>query len=415
MNIFETFESKSRRYCRSFPTIFSTAKNAIMSDENGKEYIDFFAGAGALNYGHNNDLIKKEVIQYLREDGIIQGLDMSTVAKKKFLEEFHLLLKNRKMEKYKVHFSGPSGTDAVESALKIARRYNKRKNILYFSKSFHGITLGSLSVTDSLDKQKSAGVPITDTLCIPYNDCKSFASFQKKIEVGKIELPAAIIVEIIQGEGGINVATKKWIQMLEIFCKKNDTLLIVDDIQMGCGRTGKFFSFEKLEIQPDIICLSKSIGGYGLPMSIVLINPKFDQWKGGENSGTFRGNNLAFVAAKSALSYWKKGNFEKSLLKKERIIQDFLSNILNEFSDVFLEIRGCGLVYGIEAREEKIAKTISEEAFKKGLVFECCGKNSEVIKIMPPLTIEEEVLKKGCSILRDAITSSYKKDPKTLP
>ena len=354
MQVFERLESEVRSYCRSFPTVFTKASEASIWDVNGREYIDFFAGAGALNYGHNNERIRRKLIDYLLADGVTHSLDMATKAKENFLTAFDsIILKPRNLS-YKVMFPGPTGTNAVESAMKIARKVTGRTNIICFTNAFHGMTQGSLSATGNKFKRSGAGVPLSCTTFAPYD-----GYFDKQLDTSLmldkllgdpgsgIESPAAIILETVQGEGGLNAASFSWLRKIEALCRKYGMLLIVDDVQMGCGRTGTFFSFEEAGIRPDIVCLSKSIGGYGLPMALTLIKPEHDQWAPGEHNGTFRGNNLAFVAATEALSFWENEGFEAELKAKSEMIRMVLERITIKHPETQMEIKGRGMIQGI--------------------------------------------------------------------
>ena len=310
MRVIEAMESKVRGYVRSFPAVFTTAKGAKLTDEQGKEYIDFFAGAGTLNYGHNNDRIKGAMIEYLQNDGIMHGLDMATSAKTAFLETLSNTILGPRNLDYRIQFTGPTGTNAVESALKLARMIKGRSNIVSFTNAFHGLTAGSLAVTGNTFYRDEAHISRSNVAFMPFDgyfgpDVNTLDYFRKYLEdpSSGLDQPAAVILETIQAEGGVNVASDEWLQGLEQLCREYDMLLIIDDIQAGNGRSGDFFSFERAGINPDMVTLSKSIGG-GLPLALLMIRPDLDQWKPGEHTGTFRGNNLAFVAATQLLGYW---------------------------------------------------------------------------------------------------------------
>lgn len=409
LSLFEALESEVRSYCRSFPTKFQKASGHQLWDSEGKCYIDFFAGAGALNYGHNEPRMKQKLIDYLVGDGVAHSLDMATEAKERFLHDFNeVILKPRNMA-YKVMFPGPTGTNAVESALKLARKVTGRQTILSFTNAFHGMTLGALAVTGNKFKRAGAGVPLNHTVSMPYDgymgkeiDTLKFIENYLEDSGSGVSLPAAIIVETVQGEGGINVASLEWLKGLERLCKTYGMLLIVDDVQMGCGRTGTFFSFERSGIQPDIICMSKSIGGYGLPMAITLMKPEHDQWSPGEHNGTFRGNNLAFITATEALCYWKNSQFTTEIAAKADKVKQSLENVIYMYPELNGEHRGIGLMQGI-ALAEGLAEQISQRAFEKGLIMETSGTNSEVIKVMPPLTINMKGLEAGLQLFEQCV------------
>jgi diaminobutyrate-2-oxoglutarate transaminase len=421
LEIFDRMESEVRGYVRSFPVIFNQAKGSVLTDESGKEYIDFFSGAGTLNYGHNNPILKKKLIEYLNTDGVVHGLDMATSAKKYFMETFErVLLIPRKMN-YTLQFTGPTGTNAVEAALKLARQVKGRSNVVSFTHGFHGVSGGSLAVTANEKFRDAAGVSLHNTAFMPFDgyigpDVDTIAYFERMLEdpSSGLDLPAAVIVETVQGEGGVNVASWRWIRELEKLCRKFDMLLIVDDIQVGCGRTGSFFSFEAAGIKPDIITLSKSLSGFGLPMSLVLMKPELDVWKPGQHSGTFRGNNLAFVTAAQALdSYWCDDRFQNETRRKERIVRDWLENIVHSFPEAGFSVRGRGLIQGLvcDANPE-LANKIAQQAFAHGLVIETSGAQDEVLKILPALTIEDAYLTQGLELIERSVAEVLKQEGK---
>lgn len=406
--VFEKYESEVRSYCRIFDKELDTAKGAIIKDVNGKEYIDFFCGAGALNYGHNNDYIKERVVKYLEHDGIMHALDMYTKPKEEFIKYFEEeILKPRGLD-YKIQFPGPTGTNAIEAALKLARKVKGRRNIWCLMGCFHGMTLGALELTTEAAARKGAGVELNNATHIPapymFKGLDTIEYMQTILDDDHsgIEKPAALILETVQAEGGIWVFEKEWLQRVREFCTKNDILLIVDDIQVGCARTGTFFSFERANIIPDIVVLSKSIGGYGMPFALTLFKPELDVWNPGEHNGTFRGNQLAIVAAKAGLEFMKNNHIEAEVQRKSKIIEKFLNEEIKPLNKNF-EIRGIGFIWGIETHDGVLAKKISKECFKAGLIVERAGRGDSVVKIMPALITDEEILEKGLNILKETI------------
>ncbi|NGM87632.1 diaminobutyrate--2-oxoglutarate transaminase [Parapusillimonas sp. SGNA-6] len=412
LKIFDRMESEVRGYVRSFPVIFKEARGSILIDESGKEYIDFFSGAGTLNYGHNNPVLKEKLIQYLDTDGLVHGLDMATSAKKHFLETVDRVLLKPRNWQYTLQFTGPTGTNAVEAALKLARQVKGRSNIISFTHGFHGVSGGSLAVTANSKFRSAAGVALGNTSFMPFDgyfgpDINTIAYLERMLEdtSSGVDHPAAVIVETVQGEGGVNVATWRWLKELERLCRQHDMLLIVDDIQVGCGRTGSFFSFESAGIRPDIITLSKSLSGFGLPMSLLLMKPELDVWKPGAHSGTFRGNNLAFVTAAQALeSYWADDTFERHTRRKERLVRDWLENLVHSYPMADLSVRGRGLIQGlVMSGKDDLAAQVARRAFEQGLVIETSGANDEVLKVLPALTIDDEVLVRGLEIIERSV------------
>lgn len=409
MNIFETLESQVRSYSRGWPAVFDRAVGSWMYTEDGDAYLDFFAGAGALNYGHNNPLFKRALIDYLQRDSVTHGLDMNTVAKRAFLETFQRKILEPRGLDYKVQFPGPTGTNAVESALKLARKVTGRQSIINFTNAFHGMTLGALSVTGNSMKRSGAGIPLVHATPMPYDNyfdgkTPDFLWFEKLLldQGGGLNEPAAVIVETVQGEGGLNVARFEWLKCLEELCRRHGMLLIVDDVQMGCGRTGPFFSFEPAGITPDIVTLSKSIGGYGLPMALTLIKPEHDVWEPGEHNGTFRGNNPAFVTATRAIDeYWSDDAFEKATLAKGELVNAALDAIADRHSGV--AVRGRGLAKGIAFEQKSLGNKVAQAAYDRGLLMETAGPAGEVAKMLPALTITEDELARGLAILAEAV------------
>lgn len=409
--IFEQYESGVRSYCRHFPTVFTKAKGSIMTDENGREYIDFFCGAGALNYGHNNDYVKPKLIEYIQNDGIMHALDMYTLPKRDFIDFMqNKILKPRGLD-YKIMFPAPTGTNAIEAGLKLARKVTGRNGIFAFMGCFHGMSLGALSLTSDATARKGAGVKLTDVTHIPapymFPELDTIEYMQKLIDDdhSAIEKPAAIVLETVQAEGGIWVFDNEYLQRLRAFCDKNDILLMIDDIQVGCARTGTYFSFERANIKPDIFVMSKSIGGYGTPFALTFFKPELDQWKPGEHNGTFRGNQLALVAAKAALEYMLEEKVEQQAKDKGEFIKSFVEKEILPL-DSRLQLRGIGMVWGIEfekLEKKGLAGRITEIAFDNDLIIECAGRCDSVVKIMPALVIEEELLLEGLKRLKKSI------------
>lgn len=411
MNIFELLESNVRFYCRNYPVIFNKAYGCFLEAENGTKYIDFFSGAGALNYGHNHPLIKKAIIKYLEEDGICHSLDMASVIKRQFISNFNeIILKPRNMN-YKLQFCGPTGTNAVEAAIKLARKVTNRQDIITFTNAFHGVSLGSLSITGSKTKRKAAGVSLNNAVFMPYDkyfgdeiDTVKYIDKYLSDPSSGVDIPAAFIVETIQAEGGINVASANWLRELQNLARKYNSLLIIDDIQVGCGRTGKFFSFEEYGLSPDLICLSKSLSAYGLPLSVVLIKPEHDIWKAGEHNGTFRGHNLAFVTAIEGLSFWRDNKFEESVNIKSKQLEEMLSNIASTTNGL-VRLKGKGMIRGLRFENVLTARQVATKCFNNGLIIETAGPKDEIIKLLPSLNIENKYLEQGISILRESIRS----------
>jgi diaminobutyrate-2-oxoglutarate transaminase len=413
LSIFDTLESQVRSYCRSWPTVFDRAAGSWMYAEDGKFYLDFFSGAGALNYGHNHPKLKQALLEYLQRDGVTHGLDMATVAKRTFLECFQQMVLEPRGLDYKVQFPGPTGTNSVEAALKLARKVTGRESIINFTNAFHGMTLGALSVTGNSMKRGGAGIPLVHATPMPYDNyldgqMPDFLWFERLLDDSGSGLnePAAVIVETTQAEGGLNAARYEWLQALEQLCRRHDMLLIVDDVQMGCGRTGPFFSFEPAGITPDIVALSKSISGYGLPMALTLLKPELDIWEPGEHNGTFRGNNPAFVTATRTLEiFWSDDTLQRTTVDKGERINQALDGIAADRDGV--TVRGRGMARGLAFEHAEQAGKVCTAAFDRGMLMETAGPSDEVAKLMPPLTISYGELDQGLDLLTEAVAQLH--------
>lgn len=408
--VFERRESVVRSYCRGWPVVFQRARGAELTSEDGTTYLDFFAGAGALNYGHNHPAIKGPLMDYLAEDNVIHSLDMFSVAKREFLEAFEQRILSPRGMDYRVMLPGPTGTNTVEAALKLVRKVTGRRNVVAFTGGFHGMTVGALSVTSNPKKRAGAGVPLHYTVTAPYDGYLSGDAQGSDFEwlerqwnsVGPDELPAGVIVEPVQGEGGLNAARMEWLKGLEELCRRYDVKLIIDDVQAGCGRTGTFFSFEPSGITPDVICLSKSISGLGSPLALTLIRPEMDVWNPGEHNGTFRGFNPSFVTAKAALDhFWADEEFQTSVQARGEQLKAGLEKIAATVPGG--HYRGRGLLAGLGFDDPELAGKIAGAAFERHLLLETAGPKDEVLKAMPPLVVTEEEVERALAIIAECV------------
>ncbi|MCX6319465.1 MAG: diaminobutyrate--2-oxoglutarate transaminase [Bacteroidetes bacterium] len=396
-----SMESEVRYYSRLFPDIFAKGTGSYLYNKEGKAYLDFFCGSGSLNYGHSNPIMKNAVIEYLISDGIINSLDQMTEAKYAFMEEFFNVILRPRNFNYKMQFCGPTGTNSVEAAIKLSRKYTGREKIMFFEHSFHGMSYGSMSVSGMKRKALKPEYYL-NTVQMPYAEHPdSIDSIRRHLAKCSTEdIPAAVILETIQAEGGMKTATREWIESVYQLAKQYEILVILDDIQTGCGRTGTFFSFENMDIKPDIICLSKSLSGYGFPLSVNLLNPDIDCWEPAEHNGTFRGNNLAFVAARKVLGYWKDEGLSLNIRISASLIEEYFRNhpLLRS-----LELRGRGVMRGVVMESEEINTRVQQLFFQRGLLADTCGYDNNVFKIMPPLTIERADLEKGLQIIGTSV------------
>jgi diaminobutyrate-2-oxoglutarate transaminase len=390
--IFEQHESQVRSYCRSFPAVFERAGGTYLWDTDGHRYVDLLCGAGALNYGHNPRPIVQAVTNYLADGGPIQSLDLYTSAKAEFLRRFTSeILQPRGFGDYVVQFPGPAGTLAVEAALKLARKVTGRTNVIAFRGGFHGASLGSLAATTSPLLRGAAGTALTGVRILPYGSadgaCPAAALERELRPSGSVPPPAAILLETVQGEGGLSVASRHWLAEVRRIADRVGALVIVDDIQAGCGRTGTFFSFEHVpELQPDLVCLSKSLSGMGLPMAALLIRRDRDVWAPGEHNGTFRGHNLAFVAGTAALDYWADPSFVSHVTELAGLIEADIAELARRLPAGTAVPVGRGSWCGLRFADAELAGEVRSELFGARIIAETCG-GGRVLKLMPPLTI----------------------------
>lgn len=404
-SIFTRRESEARSYCRGFDTVFTSAKGSEMTAQDGQRYIDFLAGCSSLNYGHNDPDMKAALIDHLQSDGIAHGLDMHTNTKARFLEVFEsLILRPRDMD-HKVMFTGPTGANAVEAAMKIARKVTGRTNIVSFTNGFHGVTQGALAATGNGYHRGGAGVTLNNVTRMPYDgylgqscDTTDFLEAMLKDRSSGLDAPAAILLETVQGEGGLNAANPDWLRRIAGLAKDAGALLIVDDIQAGCGRTGGFFSFEDMGISPDIVTLAKSISGFGLPMGLVLVKPEHDVMGPAEHNGTFRGNTHAFVTARVAIEkFWSDSIFQQDIARRADIVAQGLQTICDMIPGA--RLKGRGMMRGVDVGSGTLASKICARAFQQGLIIETSGSEGQVVKILAPLTTPDKTLQAGLNIL----------------
>lgn len=408
----EQLESSVRSYCRTITGIFSKGEGSLLYTRDGQRYIDLLCSCGSMNYGHNEPKINKALIDHIFRNGISNLMDMQTDTKETFISTFdHAILQPRKMH-YKLQFTGPTGANAVEASVKLARKYTKRYNVIAFTNAFHGVTQGALSLTGSSDHRRSSAPLLNGVTRVPFDgymgdhfDTTKLLEKLIKDRSSGVDLPAAIIVEVVQGEGGVNCCSNSWLRSLSHLCNETGCLLIIDEIQTGCGRTGTFFSHEPSGISPDIVILSKSLSASGLPLSLVLHSEQLNVWEPGEHNGTFRGNNYAFVTATKAIEiYWgaEADATEKGIFLREQLIKKRLTDICEEAG---FNLRGRGLLVGIDTKNPMAASNIRSSCFTHGVIVELCGPNDEVVKLLPALNIPLDLLEEALNTIVFAIRS----------
>lgn len=411
---FEQWESEIRGYCRNYPTVFAHASNARQVAEDGTSYIDFFAGAGVLNFGHNNPRMKEAMIAFLEADGVAHSLDTYTTTKRDFVTRFHdVVLEPRGMD-HKMQFMGPTGSNAVEAALKLARISTGRQQVVAFSHAFHGMTLGSLAATANHAFRQWAGVPLEHVVRLPNEyapggGLEALDAYRAALADASSGLrpPAAFLVESVQAEGGVWVHSAEWLQAVQALAREVGALFVIDDIQAGCGRTGSYFSFDGMGLDPDIVTLAKGLGGYGTPIAMNLNKPSVDaHWSPGAHTGTFRGQGLSFVAGTVALDYFTDDTLMSEVRAKGAVMEERLHGIAAAHPTYDWKVRGKGMMQALDTGDGALAKRIQAECFDSGLLIGPCGTEGQVVKLIPPLTIPEDDLTEGLTILEKSVTAA---------
>jgi len=417
MQIFEQWESEVRGYCRLYPTVFTSASNARQKDENGKSYIDFFAGAGVLNFGHNNASMKRALIDFIERDGIAHSLDMYTDVKREFITRFVDTIVKPRGWNHKLQFMGPTGTNAVETALKLARKVTGRRTIVAYEHGFHGMTLGSLACTANAYFRNAAGVPLDHVVRQPFGSDEvpleqalawvdQLRAMYEDSSSG-LEPPAAFLIEPIQAEGGVHVARPEWLRAVQELAGDLGALVIYDDIQAGCGRTGSYFSFDGFGVEPDIVTLAKGVGGFGTPMAMNLVKPEYDKhWSPGEHTGTFRGQGLSFVAGVEALKYFDDDELMNAVKANGETMRERVESIAKKHGSGGFSVRGRGMMQALDVGDGELAKHIASTSFENGLLIGACGTGGRTLKLIPPLTIPEADLAEGLDILEQSVATA---------
>jgi diaminobutyrate-2-oxoglutarate transaminase len=415
-SIFERRESSVRSYCRSIPATFVSAEGSTLTDERGRRYIDFLAGCASLNYGHNDPDMKAALIAHIAGNGLAQGLDLHTAQKRAFLEALERIVLEPRGLPHRVQFTGPTGANAVEAAMKLARKVTGRTTVVAFTNGYHGVSTGALAATGNKKHRAGAGQPLQSVYRAAYDgyfgpDIDTAAMLDQMLSdpSGGVDAPAAFLLEAVQGEGGLNAASPAWLREIAAVAKKHGALLIVDEIQAGCGRSGGFFGFDESGIVPDLVTLSKSISGFGLPLSLLLIAPEHDQWLPAQHNGTFRGNTHAFVTGTVALEkFWRFPAFALETARRAGLVRERLARIAARVEGA--RLKGRGMMQGVDVGSGALADRITAAAYRMGLIIETSGAHDEVVKVLAPLTTPDALLMEGFDILDAAVTQAQTGD-----
>jgi diaminobutyrate-2-oxoglutarate transaminase len=420
----DELESSARSYPRSVPIAIEQGRGATMRDVDGNTFIDFFGGAGVLNVGHSHPAALAAAHE--QEQKLVHALDFPTTPKLRLMRKLRQLLPGRLCERARFHFGGPTGSDAIESALKLTRVHTGREAVIAFQGSYHGMTREALSATSDT----SFGGPVTTPVhFMPYPYCyrcplglapdSCEMACAKLLETtlsdphAGVPTPAAVLIEPIQGEGGTIVPPEGYLSEIRRITHEHDVPLICDEIQTGFGRTGKMFACEHDAVQPDVLTLSKALGGIGYPISCVAYDSALDTWKQGAHIGTFRGHQVAMAAGLAAIEFMLQVDLPAHASALGELTLDLLREAQPTLPCVG-DVRGKGLMIGIELVKDRdskepwseMAARVRTECFKRGVVIEVGGHFSNVARFLPPLVITRELMLRGVEIFVESVRAA---------
>jgi diaminobutyrate-2-oxoglutarate transaminase len=405
-------ESSARTYASAFDRIFEAARGARLWDSEGNEFIDCLACAGALPLGHNHPEVQDAVMTFIRSGQIQQALDLATVEKFEFVRELFSILPRQFAQSAKIQFCSPSGSDAVEAAMKLTRFATRRHTIIAFHGAYHGMTGGALAAMGDATIKSAAGLGTTGVHFAPYPNARQCpfgsddsdtmsANYLRTIltdpECG-VPAAAAVVLEVIQGEGGCLPVSAAWLRKVRELTRELEIPLIIDEVQTGFGRTGRMFAFEVADVVPDVLVLSKAVGG-GYPLAVVVYDQKLDQWPPGTHAGTFRGNQIAMAAGRATMEIIRRDRMERHAERLGEALMAGLRRIAGRFP-ALADVRGRGLMIGVEVgcgksgtratpQDGRLAKRIKRAAFENGLLIETGGRHDSVLRFLPPLIVDE--------------------------
>lgn len=426
-------ESKARTYPRHFPFAIRDANGITVTDMNGNEYYDCLAGAGTLALGHNHPQVIEAMERALEADRPIHTLDISTPAKERFIDSLFDSLPDAFSDRAKIQFCSPAGTDAVEAALKLVKTATGNRSILGFQGAYHGMTNGALSLMGDTDTKEPVSGLMSDVHHLPYpydyrcpfgvggeeghRIASQYVENLLNDDESGITDPAGMILEPVQGEGGAIPAPTEWLQEIRRITRERDIPLILDEIQAGLGRTGETYAFEHADITPDVVTLSKAIGG-GLPLAVVVYDEDLDVWEPGAHAGTFRGNQLAMAAGEATIDYVLENNLDEHAADVGGRLRDHLE-VTGERHEAIGDVRGRGLMLSVEsvdpeaewqgagphAPDSDFAEAVQAECFDRGLIVELGGRDGATVRFLPPLIVSKSQVDEIASIFDEAVST----------
>jgi len=415
-------ESNARTYPRHLPMAIAEGRGSFVRDVDGNVFIDFLAGAGVLSLGHNHPELVAAVVDQL--DHLTHGLDFPTPAKDAFIGAQLSMLPLAMQDRMKLHFCGPTGANAVEAAIKLCKTATGRGNVITFQGGFHGSTHATMSLTGLLAPKQHVANGLPGIHFFPYSycgrcpigltrntctvNCAHYLEHSLHDSNGGLSRPAAVILELVQGEGGVIPADPEFVRRIRELTRQLDIPLIVDEVQTGCGRTGTWFAFEQYDIEPDVIVASKALSGIGTPIAMIMYEKRLDTWAPGAHIGTFRGNQLAFASGARAVDIIRRDDVLDNVRRRGEQIADRLTALAG--NPWVREVRGRGLMWGIELADPvdgqpagAHAAAVQASALRRGLITEVGGRDDCVVRLLPSLTVTAEIVDIACTILIDAV------------
>jgi diaminobutyrate-2-oxoglutarate transaminase len=427
----EVRESNARTYPRRLPIAVEEASGSFIRDVDGNVFIDFLAGAGVVSLGHNHPELVDVVVDQLSR--FTHGLDFPTPAKDEFIEAQLSMLAPGLRDRMKIHFCGPTGANAVDAAIKLCKTATGRGDIISAQGSFHGSSAAAMALTGLVGQKSPVANGMPGVHFFPFSycsrcpvglkpetcstNCVTYLENSLTDSNGGIPLPAAVILELVQGEGGVIPATYDFVQRVRALTRELGIPLIVDEVQTGCGRTGTWFAFEQYDIEPDVIIASKALSGMGLPVAIIFYDRSLDRWAPGAHTGTFRGNQLAFAAGTEAVHIFRRDDVLGNVRRRSEQVAALLAPL--EHNPWVREVRGRGLMWGIELADPisgkpagSLARAIQTRAINRGLILECGGRDDCVLRLLPPLNVSAEVIEVGCRLILETIEEQVAQIPR---
>ncbi|MBP2477302.1 diaminobutyrate-2-oxoglutarate transaminase [Crossiella equi] len=418
----EQRESNARTYPRRLPIAPVEGRGCYLRDADGNTFLDFLAGAGVLSLGHNHP----ELVQAMTEQlsMLTHGLDFPTPAKDEFLTAQLSMLPEGMRDRMKAHFCGPTGANAVEAALKLCKTATGRAEVVSFQGGYHGCSHAAMALTGLVAQKEPVPGGVPGVHFFPYSycarcpvglspltcetNCAGYLERALRDGNGGVPRPAAVVMELVQGEGGVVPATPAFVRRVRTLTRELDIPLVVDEVQTGCGRTGTWFAFEQYDIEPDVVIASKALSGVGAPVAMIFYDRRLDVWEPGAHTGTFRGNQAAFAAGVAAVRVVRRDG----VLANVRARGEQLGALLGELArhPWVHEVRGRGLMWGVELAEPgsgrpagELALAVQAQALRRGLIVELGGRQDAVVRLLPPLTVTASIIERAADILGAAL------------